>query len=144
MQSDVDSSIWTVHYGKIWIAPKASNNFSLFWKSKMNLYENDRLLSDLAHRYCRKTKWYLNFTQISSFWWEYYKLIFSLTHSLSHWDRINTIGFRIVCRFRICNLYSYTSSLSKSDSLTATLLCSATLWFGGFLRHISLLIQLSN
>ena len=36
--------------------------------------------------------WFLSFTQI-----------------LSYWDRINTIGFRIVCRFRICNLYSYTS-----------------------------------
>ena len=69
---------------------------------------------------------------------------FSLTHSLSHWDRINTIGFRIVCRFRICNLYSYTSSLSKSYNLSATQLCSATLQNRGFLRHISQLIQLIN
>ena len=71
--------------------------------------------------------WFLSFTQI-----------------LSHWDRINTIGFRIVCRFRIWNLYSYTSSLSQSDSFTATFLCSATRYKKGVLRHNSVLIQLIN
>ena len=87
----------------------------------------------LAHRYCQNPKWYLNFT-----WF------FSFSQILSHWDRINTIGFRIACRFRIWNLYSYTSSLPQSDSFTAILPCSATRYKRGVLRHIGVLIQLIN
>ena len=120
------------------------NNFFLFWKFRTNLHKNDCLFLDfLALQYYRNRSGISILLELVSFgniinWFS------SFTQILSHWDRKNTIGFRIVCRFRIWNLYSFTSSLSKSDNHTATLLCSATLEKRGVLRHISVLIQLIN
>ena len=131
----MDSSIWTVRYRQF---DMDSSNFDMeFLRKGLSFFQI------LTRRYCQNRSgisivlelvafgniinWFLSFTQI-----------------LSHWDRINTIGFRIVCRFRIWNLYSYTSSLSQSDSFTATFLCSATRYKKGVLRHNSVLIQLIN
>ena len=145
IQFDKDSSIWTVHLRKKYeLLNKLLTIFLLFENQKWISTKMTALFQILAHRYCRKPKWYLNFTLIGSFCRNIINWFLSFTQILSHWDRINTIDFRIVCRFRICNLYSYTSSLSKSYNLTATLLCSATLQNRGFLRHISQLIQLIN